>query len=122
MKFQFKKLKSERVYKKWSEWELGDYVVGKLLEVGEDQFKKANYVVEVIETSFEDVAVGKNLCLNANGSLDYRMADVEIGTTIRVEYEGEGVMEKGPFKGKTFHKVGLEIAIATVESDEDLGL
>lgn len=125
MKFQFKKVKGERLYKKWKEWEVGDYVLGRLTEVGEDQFKKANYIVEVMETSFDDVPVGKNMCLNSNGSLDYRMQDVEIGTIIRVEYEGEDVMEKGPFKGKPFHMVGLEVAVGedtSVEEDEDLGL
>lgn len=125
-KFQYKKVKGTRVYKKWSEWELGDFVVGKLIEVGEDQFKKANYIVEVIETSFEDIQVGSNFCLNANGSLDYRMEDIEVGTVIRVEYEGEGIMEKGPFKDKKFHKVGLEVAIEALDNgsndDEDLGL
>ena len=128
-KFNFKAVKGERTYKKWNQWEIGDYVIGKLTEVGEDQFKKANYIVEVMETSFEDVVVGKNLCLNSNGSLDYRMEDVEIGTVIRVEYEGEGVMEKGPFSGKKFHKVLLEIAQEgevevedSVEDEDDLDL
>ncbi len=122
-KFQYQRVKGERIYKKWNEWEVEDFVVGKLIEVGEDQYKKANYIVEVIETSLEGVEVGKNLCLNSNGSLDYRMEDVEIGTIIRVEYEGEGVMEKGPYKGKKFHKVDLQIAVAdSSEEDEDLGL
>lgn len=109
-KFQFKRVKGERIYKKWSEYEVGDYVIGKLTEIGEDQFKKANYIVEVIETSFEDVEVGKNLCLNSNGSLDYRMEDIEVGAVIRVEYTGQIEMEKGPFKGKLAHTVDVQVA------------
>lgn len=116
MKFQFRKVKGSRTYKKWSEWELGDFVVGKFIEQGQDQYKKNNYIVEVIETSFEDVKVGSNLCLNANGSLDYRMEDLDIGTIVRVEYEGEDVLEKGPYKGKKFHKVSVEVAESSLDT------
>lgn len=119
-KFNFKKVKGERIYKKWAEYEVGDYVVGKLTEVGEDQFKKANYIVEVIETSLEGVAEGKNLCLNSNGSLDYRMEDIEIGSVIRVEYTGQIEMEKGPFKGKMAHTVDLQVATDVEVREEDL--
>ena len=115
-KFNFKKVKGQRFYKKWANYEVGDYVVGKLIEIGEDQYKNPNYILEVIETSLEkddkdnSIEEGKNLCLNSNGALNYKMEDVEIGTVIRVEYEGETLLEKGPFKGKMCHTVSLEVA------------
>lgn len=119
-KFSFKKVKGARQYKKWNEWEVGDFVVGTLVEVGTDQFSKANYIIELLETSMEDLELGKNFCLNSCGSLDYKMEDVEIGAVIRVEYEGQVELEKGPFKGKLAHTVDLQIASDADVKEEDL--
>lgn len=109
-KFKFKKVRGERVYKAWNTWEIGDYVVGTFKELGEDKFGNPNYILEVIESSIEEAVEGKDFCLNSNGSLNYKMDGVAIGSIVRIEYEGETLLEKGSFAGKTCHTVDLQVA------------
>jgi len=110
MKFKFKKVRGERVYKAWKSWEIGDFIVGTYKELGEDKFGNPNYILEVIESSLEEAVEGKDFCLNSNGSLNYKMEGVEVGVVLRIEYEGETLLEKGSFVGKTCHTVSLEVA------------
>ena len=112
MTFKFRKVKGSSKYKAWKEWEEGDYVIGDYEDKGTDQFGNPSYRLKIIETTLEGVEEGDTFTLNSNGSLNYKIEDVEIGSVIRVEYCGEDILDnpKSPFNGKTFHKVELEVA------------
>lgn len=111
-KFSFKKVKGSSKYLTWKKWLCGDYLIGKFVEEGQDQFGNPSYRTEVIETSLEDVEEGDTFTLNSNGALNYKMEDVNKGDIIRVEYLGEDILDnpKSPFNGKPYHKVELEVA------------
>lgn len=136
-KFNFKKVSGKQNFKGWKKWEIGDYVAGKFVRTApgyKGSTENPNYVIEVMETSFEDLAVGEFFSINHNGLLKYHMEDkgVQIGDVIKVEYEGMEPMKDDP---KTeAHQVSLYVAEGSemkveesdlppeVEEDEDYGL
>lgn len=112
-KFQFRQVKGSKVYKGWKDWLEGDVLIGVFKGTYVDKFKKTGYDIEVIETQFqegEDLNAGTILGLNAMGSLDYKMEDVEEGSVIRLEYTGKTLLEKGPYAGKEAHTVSLAVS------------
>jgi len=45
-----KKLSGGRsVFRKWNEWEEGDYIIGKYVGMKEDNYEKPNWLIEVEE-------------------------------------------------------------------------
>ena len=113
-KFNFRQIGGARSYRGWKNWEVGDTLTGKFIKKFEDQFGNPGYEIEVIETDFQDgknIEEGKVMGLNSCGSLNYKMDDVDPGSVIQIEYNGnDGVVEKGPMKGKNFHDVNLSVA------------
>lgn len=110
-------------YRKWEDYEVGDIVIGEFIGTHEDQFKKTNYKIKVLDAQFVDTdlaesLIGKTLVLNSNGSLDKQMEEVEEGETIQVEYNGKSLLTKGPFAGKEAHGVTVSI-VEVEESAED---
>jgi len=95
--FNFKQSKGARKFLTWKKWLEGDF-----------------------ETSLENVEEGDLFGLNSNGALNYKMEDVEVGTTIRVEYEGMDTLDnpKSPFHGKEFHKIDLQIDESSINVEQ----
>ena len=117
---KFVEVGGNRVFKPWKEWNEGEYVSGKYLSQSEDKFGNPNYAVRIGETNIEGLEVGETLVLNSNGSLNYKMEEVEVGAEILAEYTGMMKLEKGAFTGKDCHTVKLLVAEADgVEADED---
>ena len=46
--FNFKVVNGDRNYKKWSEWSIGDYVIGEYQDSFTDIYGKIGYAVKVI--------------------------------------------------------------------------
>jgi len=118
----FKKLTGAKNYRPWSQWDEGDYVMGKLIEkIEEDRYGKPNYVLELEEGHFgnkeaaKKLVIGKDFVLNSATLLDNVMEKVEIGSVVRVEYLGREIMTKGAYKGK--EAINLDIGVA--DADED---
>lgn len=123
--FKFKTAKGSKTYLSWKNWEIGEYILGKFVNESTDKYKKPSYEIEIIETNLDRKAVkggtvekheykeGEMFALNHNGSLGWRMGDVEIGDIIRVEYTGlEAIEKKGhDYEGSDFHSVDVQIAI-----------
>lgn len=114
--FNFRKI-GGRVYRSWKLWEEGDEIIAKYIQPYEDQFGNTCHEVEIIESDFhdKDLEEGVILGLNSCGGLNHKLEDVVKGTTVRVEYEGEDVIEKGKMKGKMFHKVAVSIDDSTAD-------
>ena len=136
-KFNFKKVSGKQVYRKWKEWEIGDFVAGKFVRTTpgyKGSTDKPNFILEVYETSFEGVKEGEMFCLNYNGLLGYHMdvQKIQEGDVIKVEYEGEEPMKDDP--ETKAHQVSLykadsgDMAVEEAdlppesEEDEDYGL
>jgi len=102
-----------RVYRPWKKFAQGDVLTGTLTDVLEDNFGNPSYTIRIDSTDFEDdndnLTEGTLFGMNSSGSLNYKMASVEIGSFIQVEYEGTTVLEKGKFKGKECHSVNVSI-------------
>jgi len=118
--FNFKQSKGARKFLTWKKWSEGDYLIGTFKQQLTDQFGNPSYTVEVIETSLDKVEEGDLFGLNSNGALNYKMEDVIVGSVIRVEYEGEDILDnpKSPFNGKTYHKVDLQIDESSINAQE----
>lgn len=120
-----KSLGGAKSYRAWKEWKAGDYVIGKYVEKGLDQYEKNNYTLIIEDAQFqgaEDLAdslIEKKLCLNACGSLDKQMEEVEEGMFIKIEYTGTALIAKGKFAGKEAHTTILEILEESEEDSED---
>lgn len=110
-----KKLSSVRaVYRKWSEWETGDIIVGKYKGSQIDNYDKPNWLIEVEEAFFGDKkeqkkVIGQVMGLNSSGKLDAAMKKVEIGEMVQIEYKGMSTIEKGKFKGKDAHDIDVDL-------------
>lgn len=115
----FRKINGSKTYRPWKQWDVGEYVVGKYLELGEDNFGNPSYSVEVMETNVESFKEGTTVGINSCGGLNLAMEKICTGTVIRLEYEGTDVMEKGKFKGKEFHIVGVAVAEDALDDSDD---
>lgn len=116
---KFKTMNGGAKYRAWKLWEVGDYVIGKFIDVRTDNYGKPNWILQVEEIEFDeetDVEVGDRFGLNSCGSLDKVMEDkVNEGDTVRVEYAGKSTLpDNHKYAGKEVHSVIVQIA----EDDE----
>lgn len=114
-----KSLNGPKVFRKWSEYSTGDILIGKFVGKHEDQtYNKTHWIVKVEEAFTKedpDKLIGKDVVLNACGSLDKAMEQVEEGQIIQVEYMGMEEMSKGKYAGKEAHLVKVDL----VEEEEE---
>lgn len=127
-KRKFKQLTGVKTYRPWKEWEIEDYVVGKLLRVDKDQYRKNAYVIEVEDISFADedlattISSGKTpFVLNSVGIIDrqYEDGNFEIGDVLMVTYKGLSEMTKGPNAGEEAHSIEVSVADGEDEVDSE---
>jgi len=103
-------------FRKYDDWDAGDQVAGKLVQISSDKFGKPAYVLQVTEAMFaktsEQPAVGSLFTLNSAGGLQYKITQVggvSIGDIMGVEYNGKAVVETGKWKGKACHDMDFFI-------------
>lgn len=126
-KFKTKKVLSgvRTEYRAWKEWTEGDVLVCKLLGTSQNKKNetKKDWIVEVIEPSFEDkkeqkrLKPGTKVTLNTAGQLDKGMEQIEIGSLVQITYNGSQEMSGGRHKGKEAHLM----EVVEVESDDEQG-
>jgi hypothetical protein len=125
-----KKLSSVKAtYRKWSEWDAGDILIGTYKGSQTDSYDKPNWLVEVEDAQFTNAKVAKKLLpkgdektvigLNSSGKLDAAMEQVEIGDMVQIEYKGMSTIEKGKYKGKDAHDIEVDLIEEDVEDDDD---
>lgn len=129
MSYNFRTVMGQSSYRAWKNWDVGDYLVGKFISQGEDNFGNPSYKVEVIEAGFENAdvpATGSIFSFNSSGALNKAMEEITVGDVLKVIYKGEDTVTKGKFKGKKFHSMEVLVAPAngsapvSTSSDEDL--
>lgn len=111
--YNFKTVMGQSSYKSWSKWSPGDYLVGKFQSVGQDNFGKPNYKVEVIEASFKDGDEPKSgtiFAFNSSGALTKAMEEIHTDDVIKVLYKGQDTITKGKYKDKKFHSMDVLVA------------
>lgn len=106
-------------FRKWADWDEGDYVIGKYVGTHTDQYDKECMKLEVADAEFRKKAeakklIGKVMVLNAAGQLNKAMEEMEEGQMIQVTYQGTSTIEKGKYKGKDAHVIEVD----TVEEDD----
>jgi hypothetical protein len=118
-------LTGQNQYRKYDLWEVGDIVIGTVVDFGEDKYKKKCPVILVDEAMFKDKAenkrvLGKRLLINSCGKIAKRVTsgDIALGLTIQIEYLGKNVMEKGLYAGKEAHDVNIDIMEEEGAEDE----
>ena len=121
----------QTTFRKWSEWDEGDVLVGKLVSIGEDSYQNPSFTLEVLECTFLSkpkmaaALVGKNITLNSAGQLNKALIDkngepkIEMGEIIQVEYKGTSVIPKGKFKGKDAHLIDVNVVEEEGEESEE---
>jgi hypothetical protein len=119
-----KKISGTRgTFRKWSEWEVDDYVIGEYLRSSEDQYGNPAWTIKVLDAELADkkfakTIIDQNLVLNSAGQLNKAMEKVEEGQIVKVTYLGTEKMEKGKYKGKEAHLHEVEIMEIDGEDDE----
>ena len=94
MERKFRQVGKQR-FRKWSDWEKGDYVVGKFIAQREQNYKgiKPVYDIELETCVFKkreaELPDGTILALNSCGILNKNMKEVCIGDIIKVEFGGK---------------------------------
>ena len=117
------------VYKRWSDWSQGDYIIGEYIGTKFDQkFDKEVYMVKLEQVNLADpktsqgsaIREGMTIGLNHCGGLATRMAEVKIGDCIELVYNGLSELPSGhKFKGKDAHQFEVYILGDEVESEEE---
>lgn len=125
---KFREVGGSKVYRTWPLWREDEYIVGRLVDTSIDNYGKTSYHVEIEEHNIEfdeehgytnkngkfvndtEIAEGETIALNHNGSLDYKLKDIEFGTKVKIVYEGQDTMKKGQYKGSKFHVVSVFVA------------
>lgn len=122
-------------FRKWSEWKEGDFIVGKFISAGEDNYQNPSFTFEVLTADFKGktktaaALVGKNITLNSAGQLNKAMLTkdgelkVKPGELLEITYNGTSTIPKGKFKGKEAHLMTVEVVEeegAESEVDEEV--
>ena len=114
-----KSLNGPKTFRKWSEYSVGDILIGKFVGKHEDTtYNKTHWVIKVEEAFVKEGAenlIGKDVVLNACGSLDKAMKQVEEGQTLQMEYRGMEEMTSGKYPGKDAHSIKVDL----VEEEEE---
>jgi hypothetical protein len=87
------------LFRGWSDWKAGDYIVGKYHSMYETEYKKnkfPNFRIEVTDCNFKIKTkegkivnpVGQIIALNSAGQLNKFMAKIEIGMMVDITYGG----------------------------------
>ena len=118
-----KKLNGPQNYRKWSDYAIGDLILGTFVGIHEDKkYGKEHFKMKVMDAQFKDGTgdefEDKILVLNACGSLSKAMDGVEEGQVFQVEYLGMAEMEAGNYAGKEAHSVEVSI----MEEDDTEGV
>jgi len=121
----------QKVYRKWSEFSVGDVVVGKYVADHEDNYKKTNPVLKIEECFFKDGKdlKGQNLVINACGTVNQVFytgkEPIKKGEIVQIEYTGTTEMDSGLYAGKDCHTMNIDVVgeVLTEEvSEEDVEL
>lgn len=133
-KRKYRALNGSAQYLPWKHWEVDDFVEGKFLRVEQDNYKKDNYILEILDRDFaneddhERFRPGTQIGLNHNGILGKVMesGEVDFGDIIKVTYRGTSTINKGPFEGREAHTLTVEVAEEELgpeyDSEDDGGL
>jgi hypothetical protein len=112
---KFVEIGGSRVYRPWAKWAVGDVLVGRYIESYVDNYNKTGYILDVDSTDFEvaedNLNEGTMFGVNGSGAVNYKFANIEQGQLVQLEYKGTRTVEKGQFKGKEFHDVGVKVAV-----------
>ena len=116
-----KKLNGSQLYRKWSEYSIGDWLIGKYVGIHEDKtYNKEHFKIEVEEAEFKDGTgddyQGKTLVLNTTGGLEKAMDKAEEGQFFQFEYCGMETMTGGIYAGKDAHSI--EVTLVEEEGDD----
>ena len=119
-----------RSYKAWKDWSEGDYIVGKYVGRSIDNYDKPNFHIELEEVNLQepvssngkDLVAGIILGLNAAGTLNEKMEELEIGAIVEIAYNGtETLPDNHKFKGKDCHQIDVvELGEEEEEVEEDM--
>lgn len=115
------------IFRKWSDWEVGDVVVGEYKETYiSAKYKKPVWVIKVEDAMFADkkfakTLIGQDFHLNSNGKIDKAMEKCDEGTVVQITYNGKSELPKGhQYAGADSHDIEV-IAEGDVEDEsEDL--
>lgn len=118
-------LAGNSLYRKWEDWAVEDFLIGKVVGFFTDSYDKVGVKIEVEAGQFEDGSVKdylkKTVSINSCGSivkaLDKLQEDDMIGEYIEVKYLGTTEVQKGKYKGKDCHIV--EINVLEPETDSE---
>lgn len=118
-----------QMYRKWSDWEESDYIIGTYVNKVIDNYDKNNYIFKVEEAHFMDNSgskyEGKTLGLNHCGSLA-KIEDEKLpyGTMMQITYTGKVVISKGKYAGKDAHTLDIQVGEMgnSYEDEEDVEL
>lgn len=110
---------SRKYFRKWNDYRVGDFFIGKYVGTHIDtKYKKTCWVYEVLEANFvgeEGVDLtGKNLVVNAAGKLNKVMNNLAIGEIIQISYNGKSMMEGGEWDGSE----AIDITIDLMAEDD----
>jgi hypothetical protein len=98
----------EITFIKPNELQKGDTIEGKYVEVRKDQYGGNGYKFITSEGT---------KVLNGTGQLDSIMALVELGTNVKIVYEGTSLVKSGKFKGKEAHQFSVYPEIKNEAAD-----
>ena len=118
---KFKEIGGSKVYRGWKNWAEGEFIQGVLVGQSTDNYGKPNWHIQVVETNIEDqdeIIEGATVGLNSCGGLDFKLAQVEEGESVYIEYDGTTALTKGKFKGKDCHNVIVKVMEADASEAE----
>ena len=109
------------LYRKWSEWAVGDIVIGKYIATHTDKkYGKLGRVIEVISADFKDGSgakyEGNTLTLNQTGKLHKALDAQPFGIVLQLTFKGKAAITSGPYAGEEAND--MEILIGEIEGEE----
>ena len=117
--------KGPSMYRKWSDWSVGDVLIAHYTGTAVDKkYGKLGRVVEVVEASFKDGSgdqyTGKTLTLNQTGKLHKALDEQPFGIIFQLTFKGKTEITSGPYAGDEAND--MDIMIGELESEDAVEL
>lgn len=117
--------KGPTVYRKWSDWQVGDILIARYTGTQVDKkYGKLGRVVEVLEADFKDGSgakyAEKTMVLNQTGKLDKALEDQPFGIVFQLTFKGKTQITSGPYAGGEAND--MEILVGEIEAEDAVEL
>lgn len=109
--------RQNEIYRSWSDWRVGDFIIGRILRFRLDPYYKQNAIMKIEDLKWkfkknQRSLIGKNILIATvagTTGLKYVKRGPKNGDLVKISYLGVRDITNGYFKGKQYHHIQIDL-------------